>query len=116
MEPPKSTMSFEDALIHELRFGGIEKENLKELVGIVAGIQKGGLRGIKVFPHGIPPVVEGLRVEGTINHGEMANFVGEVLSRTPRLGGLQFFPYGIPLPEIWRVQVDVGVTGTSGGD
>ncbi len=50
----KPQESIAEALMRELRFGGIDKENLKELVGIVAGIQKGGLKRFKVFPKGIP--------------------------------------------------------------
>ena len=46
--------SLEQGLMRELRFGGIDKENLKELVGIVATLYKGGLKKVKTFPKGIP--------------------------------------------------------------
>jgi hypothetical protein len=103
----KSEGSIEAALLRELRFGGIDKDNLKELVGIVAGIQKGGLKKFKVFPRGIP-VPDGIRVAGTIDAGAVNGFLGELLGRTPRLSGVAVFPYGIPWPEIFRVNIDIG--------
>jgi hypothetical protein len=109
----KPQESNEEALMRELRFGGIDKENLKELVGIVAGIQKGGLKRFKVFPKGIP-VPDGLRVTGIIDAGEASRFLGEILLKTPRLGGVVAFPYGIPWPEIFRVNIDIGATVETG--
>jgi len=109
----KPQESNEEALMRELRFGGIDKENLKELVGIVAGIQKGGLKRFKAFPKGIP-VPDGLRVTGVIDAGEAIRFLGEVLPKTPRLGGVFVFPYGIPWPEIFRVNIDIGATVETG--
>jgi hypothetical protein len=109
----KPQESKEEALMRELRFGGIDKENLKELVGIVAGIQKGGLKRFKAFPKGIP-VPDGLRVTGVIDAGEAIRFLGEVLPKTPRLGGVFVFPYGIPWPEIFRVNIDIGATVETG--
>ncbi len=100
--------------MRELRFGGIDKENLRELVGIVAGIQKVGLKGIKVFPKGIPPLVDSLRVSGVVNASEVQAFLGQILTNTPRLGGVVVFPYGIPWPEIFRVNIDIGPTVETG--
>ena len=105
--------STEEVLMRELRFGGIDKENLKELVGIVAGIQKGGLKRLKVFPKGIP-VPDGLRVAGVIDAGEANRFLSEVLLKTPRLGGVVAFPYGIPWPEIFSLKIDIGATNETG--
>lgn len=106
--------SIEEALMRELRFGGIDKDNLKELVGIVAGIQKEGLKRIKVFPKGIPPVVDGLRVSGVVDAGEVARFLGDILTRTPRFSGIVLFPYGIPWPDIFRVNIDLGAPVETG--
>jgi hypothetical protein len=108
----KAQESIEQVLMRELRFGGIDKENLKELVGIVAGLQKSGLKRIKVFPKGIP-VVDGLRVSGILESGELSRFFGDALVKTPRLGGIVVFPYGIPWPEIFRVNVDLGASSVS---
>jgi hypothetical protein len=106
--------SIEARLMRELRFGGIEKDNLKELVGIVAGFQKGGLKRMKAFPKGVPPLVDGLRVSGMIDAGEVNIFLSEVLTKTPRLSGLVVFPYGIPWPEIFRIGIDLGATVDTG--
>src|SRR6202012_2204609 len=89
----KAQGSIEDALMQQLRFGGIDKENLKEMVGIVAGVQKGGLREVKVFP------------KGTI---APASFLTDILLKPPRLGGVVLFPYGTPWPEIFKVNIDIG--------
>jgi hypothetical protein len=106
--------SIEEVLMQELRFGGIDKENLQELVGIVAGIQQEGLKRIKVFPKGQPPIVDGLRVSGILEASEANRFLGEVLMKTPRLGGVIVFPYGIPWPEIFRVSIDLGAPVETG--
>jgi hypothetical protein len=106
----KAQDSTEDILLRQLRFGGIDKENLKELVGIAAGIQKGGLKKFRAFPKGTP-VPDGLQVTGTIDSGDVARFLGEILLKTPRLGGVVVFPYGIPWPEIFRVNIDIGTGG-----
>jgi len=100
-------VSIEDTLMHELRFGGIDHENLKEMVGIVAGLQKAGLRRLKVFPKGII-APDSLRVSGTIDAGDATAFLSQILVKTPRLGGVVVFPYGIPWPEIFKVNVDIG--------
>lgn len=105
--------SIEEALLRELRFGGIDKDNLKELVGIVAGIHKAGLKKFKVFPKGIP-VPDGLLVSGVADSAEVNRILGEIFTKTPRLTAVYAFPYGIPWPEIFRVNIDIGAT-TEGG-
>ena len=104
--------SLEQGLMRELRFGGIDKENLKELVGIVATLHKGSLKKVKAFPKGIP-VIDGLRVSGILEAGEVGRFVSEILVKTPRLGAVYGFPYGIPWPELFRVNIDLGATSVS---
>jgi hypothetical protein len=101
--------SIEEALLRELRYGGIDKDNLKELVGIVAGFHKAGLKKFKVFPKGIP-VPDGLRISGVVEAGDVNRILGEILARTPRLSAIYAFPYGIPWPEIFRVNIDLGPT------
>jgi hypothetical protein len=103
----KPSASIEEALMQELRFGGLDQENLKELVGIVAGIQRGGLKRFKVFPKGIPRP-DSLGVSGIVDAGEVHRFLGEILTKTPRLSRIDVFPYGIPRPEIFRVNIDIG--------
>lgn len=100
--------SIEEILLRELRFGGIDKENLKELVGIVATIHKLGLKKFKVFPKGQPPIMDGVRLSGILEAGDASRILGEILTKTPRLGGVFVFPLGIPWPDIFRVNIDVG--------
>jgi hypothetical protein len=109
----KAQESVEDVLMRQLRFGGIDKENLKELVGIVATLQKGGLRKFTVFPKGII-APDSLRVSGTIDAGDAASFLSQILTKTPRLGGVVLFPYGIPWPEIFKFNIDIGSPIESG--
>ncbi len=113
-EKNKPQVSFEDALLHELRFGGIDKENLSELVRIVAGLQKAGLKRLKAFPKGIPPVVDALRVTGIADASNVNQILGTILTQTPRLSAVSLFPYGIPWPEIFRVGVEIGAPVESG--
>ena len=105
--------SVEEVLMRELRFGDIDQENLKELVSIVAKIQIGGLKSIRVFPRGIP-AVDGLRVSGILETGEVNRILGEIFLKTPRLDRVAVFPYGIPWPEIFRVNIDLGARAVSG--
>ena len=79
-------------------------------MGIVAGIQKAGLKGIKVFPKGIP-VPDGLEVAGILDVSEASKFLAETLVKTPRFTGIVVFPYGIPWPEIFKVNIDLGASG-----
>ena len=110
MDEKRHSVPFEEALMQELRFGGIEKENLHELVGIVAGIHKGGLKRMRAFPKGQPPIVDGLRISGVVEASELNTFLSQILTKTPRLGLVDFFPMGIPWPEIFRVNIDIGAT------
>lgn len=106
-EKEKAQGSIEEALMRELRFGGIDKDNLKELVGIVAGFHKAGLRKVKVFPIGIP-VPDGLRISSIVEAADASRILGDILTRTPRLAAVYAFPYGIPWPDILRVNIDIG--------
>ena len=101
-------ISIEEAAVQELKYCGMDKENLRELVAIVARLQRAGLKKIKLFPKGQPPIVDGLSVSGIVDGGDAERALGQIALQTPRLGGLEVFPYGIPWPEIFRVRVDLG--------
>ena len=104
----KGKASIEDALLRELRFSGMDKENLKELVGIVAGLQRAGLKRLKAFPQGIPQLVDALQVSGTVEADDVNQFLANILTKTPRLGGIKVFPLGIPFPEAFEVNIEIG--------
>jgi len=106
----RSEENLEKQLLHNLRYSGISDDNLHELVKIVVGLQGNGLQNIRVFPRGIPPVVDGLNVQATVGASSIANILNVILHDTPRLGGVVVFPYGIPIPEIFQVNVALGNT------
>jgi hypothetical protein len=111
-----SAESLEKELLNILRFSGIEKDNLHDLVKIVVNLQGKGLGNLRVFPRGIPPVVDGLNVQATVSAANIANILNTVLQQTPRLSGVVVFPYGIPAPEIFQVNVSLGNTVEAGGE
>jgi len=101
--------SLEKELMKLLRFGGLDKENLAELVNIVVGLQREGLTRIRVFPLGIP-VVDGLQVRAVLDRDKIGSILGKIILQTPRSKGISVFPYGIPNPEIFEVNVELGAT------
>ncbi len=111
----KRPESLEKELIHALRFSGLDKENLNELVHIVVGLNDEGLDQLRVFPKGIPPVVDGLQVQAVVNTEDLAAILNQILTNTPRLRGVSVFPYGIPNPEVFQVNVDLGDTVQTSG-
>jgi hypothetical protein len=111
----KRTESLEKELIHALRFSGLDKENLNELVRIVVGLNDEGLDQLRVFPKGQPPVVDGLQVQALVDTAELATVLNQILTNTPRLRGVSVFPYGIPNPEVFQINVDLGETVQTAG-
>jgi len=86
-ESAQTNEGLEKQLLHLLQFSGINQENLHELVGIVAGLQNKGLERIRVFPKGIPPVVDGLNVQATVEASQIAGILNTVLSQSPVSAG-----------------------------
>ena len=108
--PTKGSEPLEKQLLHALRFSGLEKENLNELVQIVVELRRGGLDQVRVFPKGQPPRVDGLQVQALVDTGKLSTILNRILTETPRLRGVTVFPYGIPRPEIFQINVDLGET------
>ena len=111
----KRPESLEKELIHALRFSGLDKENLNELVRIVVGLNDEGLDQMQVFPKGQPPIVDGLQVQALVNAEELTTVLNQILTNTPRRRGASVFPYGIPNPEIFQINVDLGETVQTAG-
>lgn len=101
-----ASQSVERELLQALRFGGIDKENLNELVKIVAGFHREGIQKVKVFPIGIP-VIDGLEVRTILDLTGVMNVLKGAL-QTPRTTGIAVFPYGIPNPDVFQVNVRLG--------
>ena len=106
----KRTESLEKELTHALRFSGLDKDNLNELVRIVVGLKEDGLETLRVFPKGLPPIVDGLQVQTLVNTSELTAVLTQILTNTPRLRGVSVFPFGIINPEVFQVNVDIGET------
>jgi len=111
----KRPESLEKELIHALRFSGLDKENLNELVRIVVGLNDEGLDQLRVFPKGIPPIIDGLQVQSVVNTEDVAAVLHRILTGTPRLRGVSVFPYGIPTVDVFQVIVDLGETVQTSG-
>jgi hypothetical protein len=106
----KRTDSLEKELIHALRFSGLDKENLNELVRIVVGLNDEGLEQMRVFPKGQPPIVDGLQVQAVVDKEQLTTILNQIITNTPRLRGVTIFPYGIPNAEVFQVNVELGET------
>jgi hypothetical protein len=106
----KRTDSLEKELIHALRFSGLDKENLNELVRIVVGLNDEGLEQMRVFPKGQPPIVDGLQVQAVVDKEQLTTILNQIITNTPRLRGVTIFPYGIPNVEVFQVNLELGET------
>lgn len=100
--------SIEKVLLDTLKYGGLARENLEELVSIVAGFYDAGLQRLKVFPRGIPPVTDGLELQANIGIDELPD-ISNLILRAPRISSVVYFPYGIPF--VTDVNVVVGLGG-----
>ena len=112
MDTPSAinTDGLEKQLLHLLQFSGIEKDNLRELVAIVVGFRSNGLGPFRIFPRGIPPVVDGVTVEATVAAADISKTLSLILTNPFRLGGVVIFPYGIPFVDSYQVNVALGNT------
>ncbi|MGF6810845.1 hypothetical protein OKW30_006037 [Paraburkholderia sp. Clong3] len=105
-----NTQAFEKELLNVLRFGGLDDDNLSELVTLVAGFYTSGFQNIRVFPRGIPPVVDGLTVKGVLDTKTLSAVLADLVTKTPRLSGVWLFPYGVPVVDVVGVTVELGAT------
>ena len=108
----KPNVSFEKELLHLLKFGGLHEENLKDLVRVVAGLHASGLDKIRVFPKGIP-VPTGLSVQCVLDRSKL-DLITKILLETPRVTGVVVFPYGIPIPDVFHVNANIGAPTQEG--
>ncbi|MFT0174270.1 hypothetical protein ACLKMY_35675 [Paraburkholderia mimosarum] len=104
-----NTQSFEEKLMNLLQFSGLDEDNLSELITIVSGLHDGGLRNIYVNPRGTP-VIDGLTVNAVLEAKSLGVVLGDLVTKTPRLGGVSVFPYGIIAVEQVGVTIELGAT------
>jgi hypothetical protein len=109
---PKANVSFEKELLNMLRFGGLHEDNLKDLVRAVAGLHANGMDKVRVFPKGIP-VPTGVTVECILDRSKL-DLISKILQETPRCTSVVVFPYGIPYPDVFGVNANIGVTNAEG--
>jgi hypothetical protein len=114
MSEKAGNLSFEQELLKELSADRMGKEQIEELVALAAQIHRGGLRKVRSFPKGTP-FPDGVRLSGIIEQADLGKFFGETLSKLPYLGRVSVFPFGIPWPEIFKVDIDLGRLPEMGG-
>jgi hypothetical protein len=94
-------------LLERMRFSGVEKENLADIVSIVASLKnKYGIVPFAVTPQG-QPVPNCLTVRYLIESLSL-NKVMNVLLDTPRLQMVSILPRGIPRSTQFEVHVTLG--------
>jgi hypothetical protein len=70
-------------------------------------LHNAGLRQLRPFPNGIPPVYDGVRVEGILEIAQ-AQHVLQLVTTESLLQRFHIFPIGIPSVTSFRISVDVG--------
>lgn len=113
-DAPRSD-SIEEILLNSLKHDGLKKEKLEELVNVVSGFYQAGLTKIKVFPKGIPPVVDGLELQASVDVKQLPDFVNLIINE-PKVSGFVYFPYGIPFVTDARLNIVLGSRPTEGYD
>ena len=106
--------SIEKHLLEALKFGGLDRANLAELVRVVVGFNAKGITPVRVFPNGIP-VPDGLRVQATLDAEALAVLANE-LQVNAAIRGVVIFPYGIPSIDTFQTQIDIGPLGASAAE
>jgi len=96
----------EKQLFEALKFGGLDKANLAELVRAVVDLNAKGITPGKVFPRGTP-VPDGVTVKTTLNAAGLTALLNELQVNT-RMTGVVIFPYGIINPEVFQAEIGLG--------
>ena len=104
---PKTSNAVHQEIASRLRFGGIPKDRLDELVAVVAEIYQQGMTQVKIFPKG-RPAVDSVEVSGLVSAGNLSSVLTGILTKVPRYTGVVIFPYGIVNPETFQVNVQFG--------
>ncbi len=98
---------FEKSVIEHLKSSGLDKARLGELAASAAQINASGLKNARIFTRGIP-IPDWIRISGLADKTAAAKLLAEILVQTKGLGGIHVFPYGIPKPDIFHVNIDIG--------
>ena len=99
--------SLEHHLVERLRYCGMERENLSDLVNIIASLKnKYGIQPFSVIAIGVPTpiaLVARYNLQAT-----MLNKLMNLLLDTPRLVDLTVRPYGYPRATQFELQLTLG--------
>jgi hypothetical protein len=95
----------DEVVMRTLQFGGLNPENVAELVEIVVTIERAGIRPVKVFPKGIP-APDGAWVQTVLDLSQVQTLLG-LLQEIPRIDEVRVFPKGIPFPDTFIAEVGI---------
>ena len=98
---------FEDSIMSHLKAGGLAKDHLSSLTAAAAQINASGIKGMSILTKGTP-VPDWIRMSGIADKAAISKLVSDVLGKQQQIGNIQIFPYGIPFPDIYRVEIDIG--------
>lgn len=107
MAVPIRQFSLDHHLLERMRFSGLDKENLADLISIVVSLKnKYGITPFATTPKG-HPVPDGLTAR-YIMEGTTLNKMMNILLDTPRLSMITVLPHGIPNPMQFEVHSSLG--------
>jgi hypothetical protein len=107
MATPATQLSLEHQLLERLRFSGMDRDNLADLVTIAVGLRnKYGFSPVGVTAVGTPVpdrIVIRYLIEGII-----VSKLSNILLDTPRLATVNIRPHGLPLVSKFEVSITLG--------
>lgn len=99
--------SLEQHLVDRLRYSGMDRENLSDLISIIVSLKnKYGIQPFTVHASGVPTptaLVARYTLQAT-----MLNKLMNLLLDTPRLVELAVHPYGFPRATQFELQLTLG--------
>lgn len=98
--------SISDRLMQELRFGGLDKGQLADLVKVLDDIHQQGFSIKRVLTKGIPPIVDSVEAHSVLTREGLATLV-RMLETNTRIRSVVVFPLGIPAPEEFQAEITV---------
>lgn len=98
-----ASTGIEKNLVEVLKHGGLERQNLAQLVKLAGRVHTSGARIIDAFPYGIP-YPDGVRIHTRVDIAGLDRLV-KVLVELPRVRGIEIFPKGIPKPDVFEAQI-----------
>jgi len=107
MAVPIRQFSLDHHLLERMKFSGLDKENLADLISIIVSLKnKYGITPFSATPKG-HPVPDGLTAR-YIMEAAALNKMMNILLDTPRLTMITVLPRGIPTPMQFEVNISLG--------